>query len=234
MEILPNSAKPIAAGPRQNSMLIERSSNLPYENLEGARTKHACEPCRERKTKCDGERPTCRRCLSRGSTCLYGYEQGWKRRKTQKDLSSTLIKLGKYEALLSVILPLVGPAVQAMIEDTYDRSGSPDFEESSQPDHLDRITLPNPLPFAIQNARFSRLGSLSDPLSPKHGLQGGVRHLRSVSSPEMAFDRLPSITAIGKLIDQGESSSIGNRQYPFEPTLPARRESFSFANAIQL
>lgn len=52
-----------------------------YERPERARTSHACEPCRERKTKCDGERPACRRCLHTGTNCHYGYGKGWKKRK---------------------------------------------------------------------------------------------------------------------------------------------------------
>ncbi|EAU88713.2 hypothetical protein CC1G_01086 [Coprinopsis cinerea okayama7 len=35
------------------------------------RTAQACDKCRERKTKCSGERPTCMRCFSRGLICHY-------------------------------------------------------------------------------------------------------------------------------------------------------------------
>lgn len=35
------------------------------------RSDQACDPCRERKTKCSGGHPTCKRCLSRGLLCHY-------------------------------------------------------------------------------------------------------------------------------------------------------------------
>ena len=36
-----------------------------------ARVSHACEPCRSRKTKCSGERPTCAHCEEYKLTCVY-------------------------------------------------------------------------------------------------------------------------------------------------------------------
>jgi hypothetical protein len=38
---------------------------------EKARVSHACEPCRARKTKCSGERPTCAHCVEYKLTCVY-------------------------------------------------------------------------------------------------------------------------------------------------------------------
>ncbi|KZV96174.1 hypothetical protein EXIGLDRAFT_705969 [Exidia glandulosa HHB12029] len=38
------------------------------------RTNQACEKCRDRKTKCTGERPTCHRCAMRGLQCEYASE----------------------------------------------------------------------------------------------------------------------------------------------------------------
>jgi hypothetical protein len=35
------------------------------------RVNHACEPCRHRKTKCSGERPTCRHCQDFKIACYY-------------------------------------------------------------------------------------------------------------------------------------------------------------------
>lgn len=35
------------------------------------RVSHACEPCRHRKTKCSGERPTCKHCEDFKITCIY-------------------------------------------------------------------------------------------------------------------------------------------------------------------
>lgn len=66
---------------KQLPIVRNPASGSGYERPERARTSHACEPCRERKTKCDGERPSCRRCLHTGTQCHYGYGKGWKKRK---------------------------------------------------------------------------------------------------------------------------------------------------------
>lgn len=66
----------------KGSIAIARTAgSASYERPERARTSHACEPCRERKTKCDGERPSCRRCLHTGNPCHYGFGKGWRKRK---------------------------------------------------------------------------------------------------------------------------------------------------------
>lgn len=77
----PSSSSGGASRQRQKQVPISRSTASGYERPERARTSHACEPCRERKTKCDGERPSCRRCLHTGTVCHYGYGKGWKKRK---------------------------------------------------------------------------------------------------------------------------------------------------------
>jgi hypothetical protein len=38
---------------------------------KSGRVSHACEPCRQRKTKCSGERPTCTRCKDIDVVCFY-------------------------------------------------------------------------------------------------------------------------------------------------------------------
>ncbi|KAF5024521.1 hypothetical protein F66182_3461 [Fusarium sp. NRRL 66182] len=48
---------------------LEDGDNL--EVLERRRVSRACVPCRDRKLKCSGRRPTCSRCLGRGVACHY-------------------------------------------------------------------------------------------------------------------------------------------------------------------
>ncbi|KIJ69159.1 hypothetical protein HYDPIDRAFT_105734 [Hydnomerulius pinastri MD-312] len=43
------------------------------------RASQACEKCRERKTKCSGERPVCQRCRSRGLICEYAQSKNIRR-----------------------------------------------------------------------------------------------------------------------------------------------------------
>ena len=45
------------------------------------RVAHACEPCRQRKTKCSGERPVCQHCEDFTLTCVYA---DGKRDRTKK------------------------------------------------------------------------------------------------------------------------------------------------------
>lgn len=45
------------------------------------RVSHACEPCRQRKTKCSGERPVCRHCEEFQYSCFYA---DGKRERTKK------------------------------------------------------------------------------------------------------------------------------------------------------
>ncbi|KAG9628012.1 hypothetical protein KCU61_g6128, partial [Aureobasidium melanogenum] len=60
-------------------------------------TKAACLGCRQRKSKCDGDRPSCRMCLERGSKCEYSVEEG----KTQQQ--ATKEQLRSYKDVLSLL-----------------------------------------------------------------------------------------------------------------------------------
>ncbi|KAB5572280.1 hypothetical protein GE09DRAFT_663067 [Coniochaeta sp. 2T2.1] len=50
-----------------------RGPELPQRHVELKRKRQAaaCETCREHKTKCDGNRPSCTACLRRGSECKF-------------------------------------------------------------------------------------------------------------------------------------------------------------------
>ncbi|KAI1424240.1 putative C6 transcription factor [Xylaria sp. FL1777] len=51
----------------------------------------ACEPCRRLKAKCDGERPTCRRCRNKGQDCVYELPQDAQSRSSgRKEIASRL------------------------------------------------------------------------------------------------------------------------------------------------
>ncbi|OCT47409.1 hypothetical protein CLCR_03591 [Cladophialophora carrionii] len=172
----PPSTATAAGVAKTTSLPISRSSNSAWEKPERARTSHACEPCRERKTKCDGSRPACRRCLHTGTTCFYGYGKGWRKRKTAEDLTATSRRLARYESLLNEILPMVSPEVRVLIEDARDNdtgasnngSETNETEQNLQPPTLlknessmsgsnARIILPLPVP---------SLGAGTSPLPP--------------------------------------------------------------------
>ncbi|KAI0516950.1 putative C6 transcription factor [Xylaria bambusicola] len=51
----------------------------------------ACEPCRRLKAKCDGERPSCRRCRSKGQECVYELpEDALSRSSARKEIANRL------------------------------------------------------------------------------------------------------------------------------------------------
>jgi hypothetical protein len=53
-----------------DKIAIPRSSN--FELLPSKRrVSRACDPCREQKTKCTGQRPSCQRCRQCDITCIY-------------------------------------------------------------------------------------------------------------------------------------------------------------------
>lgn len=71
MQSLPSS-------PSENSYSIKDSgyfSNTTISPSGRQRTAQACDKCRERKTKCSGEKPVCQRCTSRGLICEYSYRE---------------------------------------------------------------------------------------------------------------------------------------------------------------
>ncbi|KAI0968388.1 putative C6 transcription factor [Xylaria arbuscula] len=51
----------------------------------------ACEPCRRLKSKCDGERPSCRRCRNKGQECIYELPQdAISRSSARKEIANRL------------------------------------------------------------------------------------------------------------------------------------------------
>ncbi|KAK6330984.1 hypothetical protein TWF718_003178 [Orbilia javanica] len=67
---------------------------------EKNRTSHACEPCRSRKTKCNGERPSCRHCIDFKINCHYG---DGKREKAKNEVRYLQERVDTYEKALETI-----------------------------------------------------------------------------------------------------------------------------------
>ena len=90
---IPKVAIPRAAG---SSGISSRSHRR--------RSPRACEPCRQRKIKCEGTWPACRQCVESHITCLY---QDVKRVREQKELGVLGRKVERYEGLLRELEPEV-------------------------------------------------------------------------------------------------------------------------------
>ncbi|KAI1382786.1 uncharacterized protein F4822DRAFT_96786 [Hypoxylon trugodes] len=58
---------PAEPGTGENQAQISVPVPGPRRNL----TRNACSPCKIKKAKCDGNRPTCSRCQKNGDTCVY-------------------------------------------------------------------------------------------------------------------------------------------------------------------
>ena len=64
------------------------------------RSARACEPCRQRKIKCDGNKPACKQCVEHNVSCSY---LDAKRVRDQKQLGVLAKKVQRYEKLLEGI-----------------------------------------------------------------------------------------------------------------------------------
>lgn len=77
------------------------------------RTVQACEPCRQRKVKCRGERPSCEKCRHLNLACSYGELRRGGRKLTGDNLWR---KFRAYETILRRLVPLVGDEDKAAIQ----------------------------------------------------------------------------------------------------------------------
>ncbi|KAL4878300.1 hypothetical protein BJY04DRAFT_113907 [Aspergillus karnatakaensis] len=81
---------------RGNKVAIPRATAV-KASAERRRSARACESCRQRKVKCDGARPICRKCREHGLECSY---IDIKRIRDQKQLGSLSSKVDRYERLM--------------------------------------------------------------------------------------------------------------------------------------
>ncbi len=72
---------PKVAIPRLRRNSDDQSTSKGSPAADKNRVAHACEPCRQRKTKCSGERPVCQHCEDFKLPCVYA---DGKRDRTKK------------------------------------------------------------------------------------------------------------------------------------------------------
>ncbi|KIY71027.1 hypothetical protein CYLTODRAFT_451128 [Cylindrobasidium torrendii FP15055 ss-10] len=59
-----------------NDDFFNSPASMVFSNTSARqRTQQACDKCRERKTKCSGEKPMCRRCTTRNLSCQYSHRE---------------------------------------------------------------------------------------------------------------------------------------------------------------
>ena len=99
------SSIPTRPGPNPTpKVAIPRSKSRENASHRRRRSARACEPCRQRKIKCDGDRPVCRQCMENQISCAY---LDIKRVREQKQLGVLARRVEVYGALLREIEPEV-------------------------------------------------------------------------------------------------------------------------------
>ena len=88
---------PATGGPSANNKVAIPRLNAPPTHYAKRRSARACESCRQRKIKCDGNRPTCGQCMYHRAACSY---EDVKRVRDQKQLEHLARRLENYETLL--------------------------------------------------------------------------------------------------------------------------------------
>ncbi|KAG7092925.1 hypothetical protein E1B28_009230 [Marasmius oreades] len=78
------SPSPVGSTNSAGENTFPDDSKIPYlVTAARCRTPVACDKCRERKTKCSGEKPVCDRCSSRGLICIYASRDAKRRVHSQ-------------------------------------------------------------------------------------------------------------------------------------------------------
>ncbi|KAF7550710.1 hypothetical protein G7046_g7932 [Stylonectria norvegica] len=60
----------------------------------------ACQPCREKKIKCDGQQPICTQCRQHGCGCKYGHDRRQTSRITKGSIDTVYNKIASLESML--------------------------------------------------------------------------------------------------------------------------------------
>ncbi|KAL4994710.1 fungal-specific transcription factor domain-containing protein [Aspergillus recurvatus] len=90
------------------------------------RSARACEPCRQRKVKCDGGRPVCRKCREHGMDCSY---IDIKRIRDQKQLGVLTEKVERYETLLKQLETESDPTTAKLIRKALAATKKPSSDD---------------------------------------------------------------------------------------------------------
>ncbi|CAF9903755.1 MAG: hypothetical protein ALECFALPRED_002962 [Alectoria fallacina] len=152
-----NAPKKVAI-PRLRRSSEDQSLSKGSPLADKNRVAHACEPCRQRKTKCSGERPICQHCEDFKLPCVYA---DGKRDRTKKQLGSLAGRVEEYEQLLEELSLRAGIQDQALIRRTLDRELSPeDDDESATPSGKKAGVYQDPAGEYKASARAGSTGSL--------------------------------------------------------------------------
>ncbi|KAL2812145.1 fungal-specific transcription factor domain-containing protein [Aspergillus granulosus] len=140
----PNAAHPHFPPPQDTiptpKIAIPRATSA-KPSSQRRRSARACEPCRQRKVKCDGGRPECWKCREHGLSCSY---IDIKRVRDQKQLEILSRKVERYEKLLRQLEKKLNPSMAKQIRKALlsqsDGDGDTDAEGADDGSDMDSST----------------------------------------------------------------------------------------------
>lgn len=109
--------------------LRKDAESSPADHAKSAgrhRVTHACEPCRQRKTKCSGEVPICKHCQDFKISCYYA---DGKRDRVKKQFGTMAEKLVDYETLLLELSAKVNEKDADRIRKALEKETSKDMDD---------------------------------------------------------------------------------------------------------
>jgi len=215
---LPGSQLPSSGSPssRKGGEDEEEGQDPPNIGRIGQRSKvsTACEECKRRRRKCDGQKPSCAPCLKRGIECRYD-EMGDRRRArvfTAQEFQAVNEKALRYERMLWALQNSPEEvALQLFQRLRSSRSRNPSASQSSQPSATDIDSV-----MAGTSDRWS--GETESPLgltiSPLSG-QDTVRRTNTQSaSTTMADD--PRVPTMDRIDEQFDAGVLHSTNFSFE------------------
>lgn len=130
------------------SSLAQQSPTAERSNVPRRRTAFACEPCRVKKTKCNGENP-CSRCQESGTECYLATDSVSTKGKSDVILNAILrveSSLGQLTERVSALSqqPLTAPSLGSVASPTSDaasRSQPRNSVQSAPPDGVDNAII---------------------------------------------------------------------------------------------
>ncbi|KAF2196551.1 hypothetical protein GQ43DRAFT_252454 [Delitschia confertaspora ATCC 74209] len=85
-----NNLRPLLPAPPGQRRIIDEDTVPARSKSRAPPVLAACSPCRTARTKCDGVRPSCGRCNTRGDTCAYDVDPNTTRMEGLKQKVTTL------------------------------------------------------------------------------------------------------------------------------------------------
>ncbi|MCJ1245580.1 hypothetical protein MMC30_002784 [Trapelia coarctata] len=139
----PRDSKPVPLAPKVAIPRLPRTDQAasPIGSVragEKHRVNHACEPCRHRKTKCSGERPSCKHCEDFKISCVYA---DGKRDRVKKEFHHMSAKVDLYHQLLMEISPTLDASTQARIKRALEKELDSDDEEIQSATSVGKVSF---------------------------------------------------------------------------------------------